>query len=120
MSMPPGWEHDSNTSIWEQMKSPEDSTKASSKKRKKRAHDNEHQLYVIFAIHKKVTREYLTRWSMNTVEDEALTAELCVRIFGSNVTEEEVSKRSLGHIGSGNDQEAQDGSHWSPKTAPEH
>jgi hypothetical protein len=38
-SMPQGWEHDPNwdsdTSIWEQMKGPEDATKASSKKCKK-------------------------------------------------------------------------------------
>jgi hypothetical protein len=54
---------------------PED-TKASGKKRKKWAHDSEHQLYGIFAIHEKVTRENIARSSMNIINDEALTAEL--------------------------------------------
>jgi hypothetical protein len=62
-SMPQGWEHnpnwDSDASIWEQMNGPGDATKASSKKRKKRARDNEHQSYGILAVHEKVTREYL-------------------------------------------------------------
>jgi uncharacterized protein (DUF2267 family) len=56
------------------MKGPED-TKDSGKKRKKWAHNSEHQSYGLLAIHKKVMREYLTRSSTNTV-DEALTMEL--------------------------------------------
>jgi hypothetical protein len=50
--------------------------KTSSKKHKKQAHDSEHQLYSILAIHKKVTREYLAQSSTHTVDDEALTTEL--------------------------------------------
>jgi HPt (histidine-containing phosphotransfer) domain-containing protein len=76
-SMPEGWENDPNwgsdASTWEQMDGPGDTTKASSKKRKKRAHDHEHQSYGILAVHEKVTREYLAQLSTNTVKDEALT-----------------------------------------------
>jgi hypothetical protein len=80
MSMPAGWEQDPNwdsdASIWAQMDGPGGVTKASGKKHNKRAHDNEHPLYGILAIHEKVTREYLTRLSTNTVDDEALAMEL--------------------------------------------
>jgi hypothetical protein len=58
------------------MDCPKDTTKASGKKRKKRAHYSEHQSYGILAVHEKVMREYLARSSTHTVDDEALTAEL--------------------------------------------
>jgi hypothetical protein len=44
-TMPEGWENnpnwDSDASVYDKMKGPGDSTKASGKKRKKRAHDSE-------------------------------------------------------------------------------
>jgi hypothetical protein len=43
---------------------------------KKQAHDSEHQSYSIFAVHKKVMRDYLTQSSTSTVNNEALTTEL--------------------------------------------
>jgi hypothetical protein len=46
-AMPAGWEHDPNwdsdVSVWNEMIDPGDASKASGKKRKKRAHDSEPQ-----------------------------------------------------------------------------
>jgi hypothetical protein len=79
MSMPPGWEHDSNwdseASIWATLKGPED-TKASSKKCKNQAHNSEHQSYGLLAVQEKVTREYLMQSLTNTVNGEEQAAEL--------------------------------------------
>jgi hypothetical protein len=84
MLMPPGWDDDPNwdsdTSIWAMLKGPEDAEatdqpKTSSKKHKKRAHNSELKSCSLMAIYEEVTRLYLTRSSMNTVDDEVLAVE---------------------------------------------
>jgi hypothetical protein len=64
-SMPEGWEHapnwDSDASIWAEMDGPGKTSKASGKKCKKRAHDNEHLLNSTLAVLETVMREYLAR-----------------------------------------------------------
>jgi hypothetical protein len=76
--MPEGWGSDpgwgSEDSIWEQMRDPNDPPKALSKKRKKKG--IEYQSYSVLAVHEKVTRDYLTRSSTHTINNEALTMEL--------------------------------------------
>jgi hypothetical protein len=67
MSMPPGWEDDnpnwgSDASVWDGLEGP-DNIKASSKKRKKWAHNSEPPLHSLAAVHEKATREYLVRSS---------------------------------------------------------
>jgi hypothetical protein len=77
-SMPESWGSDpgwgSEASVWEHMRGPNDPPKALSKKCKKKG--IEYQSYGVLAVHEKVTRDYLTRSSTHTVDDEALTAEL--------------------------------------------
>jgi hypothetical protein len=77
-SIPEGWGSDagwgSEDPLWEQMRGPNDPPKALSKKRKKKG--IEYQSYGGLAVHDQVTRDYLTRSLMHTVDDEALTAEL--------------------------------------------
>ena len=60
--------------MWEQLRDPNDPPKPLSKKRKKKGLT--YEPYGLAAVHEKVTREYLARSSMHTVEDEALAAEL--------------------------------------------
>jgi hypothetical protein len=76
-SMPDGWsdpDWPSDHSMWKHMRDPDDPPKALRKKCKKRG--IEYQSYGLLAVHEKVTRDYLTRSSTHTVDDEALTAEL--------------------------------------------
>jgi hypothetical protein len=78
--MPAGWEHDPNwdsdASVYDEMTGPGDSSKASGKKRKKRAHDSEPQSSGWIATREKATREYLARSTSHTVLDDTLKREL--------------------------------------------
>jgi hypothetical protein len=60
--------------MWKHVRGPDDPPKPLSKKRKKKGIT--YELYGLAAVHQNVTREYLARSSMHTVEDEALAAEL--------------------------------------------
>jgi hypothetical protein len=76
-SMPDGWsdtDWPSDDSMWQHMRGLDDPPKALSKKRKKKGIT--YEPYSLVAVHKKVTRDYLTRSSTHTVDDKALTVEL--------------------------------------------
>jgi hypothetical protein len=76
-SMPDGWSDPgwpSDDSMWAQMRGPDDPPKVLSKKRKKR--NIKYQSCGLLAVHEQVTRDYLTRSSTHTVDDEALTVEI--------------------------------------------
>jgi hypothetical protein len=64
-AMPDGWESDPNwaleVSVWDEMRGPGDPPKPLSKKRKKRAHDNEPIVDGWTAAREKAMREYLMR-----------------------------------------------------------
>jgi hypothetical protein len=85
----PGWLSDD--SMWEHMRDPNDPPKALSKKRKKRG--IKYPSYSLLAIHEKVTRDYLTRLSTHTVDDEALTAELRSACHAFALEQAELAKK---------------------------
>jgi hypothetical protein len=60
--------------MWDNLRNPNDPPQPLSKKRKKKGII--YEPYGLAAVHEKVTREYLTRSSTHTVEDEALAVEL--------------------------------------------
>jgi hypothetical protein len=74
--VPAGWDNDPNwdsdVSIWDEMIDPGDASKASGKKRKKRAHDSEPQSGGWLAARDKATREYLARSMSHTVVNDTL------------------------------------------------
>jgi ribosomal protein L28 len=74
------------------MKDPAETTKASSKKRKKEAHDSEPQLDGWIAVHKKATREYLAQLSTHTVISEALKTEIRLALNAFALREAEWEK----------------------------